>query len=51
MMDTQIIKTFALTEKQMDMLEELSEKESRSKSMIVRRAIEYYYENSKRDEQ
>lgn len=42
-----IVRTYSLTEKHIRMLEELSEKEQRTASAIIRLAIEYYY---KRDE-
>lgn len=43
-----IVRTYSLTEKHIKMLDELSKKEERTASAIVRLAIEHYY---KRDEQ
>lgn len=42
------IRTYSLTAKHLDMIDELCEKEERTASAIIRLAIEYYY---KRDEQ
>ena len=44
---TQIIRTFSLDSKHIDMLDTLAEKEKRSASSIIRFALEEYYDRHK----
>lgn len=43
MNNEKIMRTYSLTEKHLDMLDELCKREDRTVSAIVRLAIEYYY--------
>lgn len=50
MMNDKIVRTYSLTEKHIDMVDELCKKEERTASAIIRLAIEYYYRRDKNEE-
>lgn len=48
-MNEKIARTYTLTEKHIKMLDELSKKEERTASGIVRLAIEHYYQRDQNE--
>lgn len=47
MSDEKIVRTYVMSQETVDMLDELTKKEDRNASAIVRRAIEQYYRGAK----